>query len=177
MSGYRAFVADDDNESIFRLEFYHNPKRWIDNQLDDDNPLREENLWSEEIKYINREGDGISEEILNLPNDIGGIYLFYIKGLNLPFMENYILYVGRCKKTSNQNIRKRAKEYYRDTDRSLIKKMFRLWKDYLYYRYFPDNDNDRIDKNEIYLIRALLPPFNERIPDRIDIQPTVSAFN
>lgn len=176
MAGYRAFIADD-SEAIYRLEYYHNPQRWNDNVLDHDNPIRNIDLWSSEIKYINDAGDGVSAEISNLPNDVGGIYMFYVKGINLPFIENHILYIGRCKITDHQNIRKRAKEYYRDTARQLIVKMFRLWKDHLYYRYYPDTDNDSIDKNEIQLIRSILPPLNELIPDKIDVRPTVPAFN
>lgn len=41
----------------------------------------------------------------------GGIYMFYIKGICLQFIEDYIVYIGRYKSTDNQNIRKRAKEY------------------------------------------------------------------
>lgn len=175
MPGYRAFIADDE-EPKYRLEYFHNPQRWYDNLLDENNPIRDINLWSLEIKYINEKGDGVSDEINNLPNDVGGIYMFYIKGINLPFMENHILYIGRCKITDTQNIRKRAKEYYKDCNRPLILKMFRLWKDNLYYRFYADTDNESIVKNEIQLIRSILPPLNESIPDKLDIRPTVPAF-
>lgn len=177
MAGYRAFIAKDDNEAKYRLEYFHNPQRWNDNVVEFDNPIRDVTKWSEEIKYLSSDGNGISDEILNLPNNIGGIYMFYIKGVNLPFVENHILYIGRCKITEYQNIKKRAKEYYSDTKRQLIVKMFRLWEQHLYYRYFQETDNDRIDSLEVQLIRSILPPLNEAIPNRINVQPTVPAFN
>jgi hypothetical protein len=108
-------------------------------------------------------------------NDTGGIYVFYIKGLNLSFIENYILYIGRCQFTETQHIRKRAREYYKDT-RDLIVEMFSRWKEHLYYRYYPDTNNERIKNNEIQLIRAILPQYNEVIPDQVDIQDSVPAF-
>lgn len=95
--------------------------------------------------------------------------------MNLPFIENYILYIGRCQYTDQQNIRKRAKEYYSDK-RALISRMFHKWDKYLYYRYYPDVDNDRIKQNEVQLIRSILPYFNEDIPDNIEVRETIPAF-
>lgn len=176
MGGYRAFIEEDETNISFQVYYYHNPKRWNDNLIRINNPIRDINNWSSEIKYLNVLGDDISQEIKTLPSDKGGIYMFFIKGLNLSFVENYILYIGRCKYTNAQNIQKRAKEYFRD-NRPMIKKMFRLWKDHLYYRYCPDVDNSKIDSDEIQLIRALLPPLNETIPDKLEPQETVPAFN
>ncbi len=176
MSGYRAFLAEDDNNERYRLSYYHYPQRWRDNILETDNPLRDPLNWSAEFKYLNPANDDISDDINQLPCDSGGIYIFFVKGINLPFIENYILYIGRCQYTNTQNIRKRAREYFRDT-RSQIKRMFNRWGEHLYYRYFPDTDNDRISANEVKLIRAILPEHNEKIPDRIEVQPTVSAFS
>lgn len=169
---YRAFI--DDEDTPFRIEYYHNPNRWLSNPINSNNPIMNINNWSEEIKYIGSTGN-VADEILSLPNNTGGIYMFYIKGVSLPFIENYVLYIGRCRFTNSQNIRKRAKEYLMDT-RPLIARMFRLWKDYLFYRFYPDTDNVRIDTNEIQLIRAIFPPLNETIPDNIDVQATIPAF-
>lgn len=176
MSGYRAFLSEDSDNYKYELRYYHNPKRWHDNLVDANNPIKDVANWSEEIKYLNIHNDDISNDIKSLPNNTGGIYVFYVKGLNISFFENYILYIGRCKFTQNQNIRKRAKEYYTDT-RDLIVEMFSRWKEHLYYRYYADIDNERIEKNEIQLIRAILPQYNEVIPDKIEIQQTVPAFN
>ena len=176
MAGYRAFLAEDSENYKYDLTYYHNPNRWRDNIIALDNPIRNVENWSAEIKYLNESNDDLSDDIKNLPNDTGGIYVFYVKGLNLSFMENYILYVGRCQFTNTQHIRKRAREYYKDT-RDLIVEMFNRWKDFLYYRYYPDINNDRIKDNEIQLIRAILPQYNEVIPDRISICDSIPAFS
>ena len=169
----RAFI-DDDNK-LYDITYYHTPSRWINNLIDPSNPIANETMWSKEIKYMNDDNNDISDEIKNLPNNTGGIYIFFIKGLSLPFIEKYITYIGRCQYTDNQNIRKRAREYFTD-DRDLIKRMFTHWKAYLYYRYFPDTNNDNIRMNEAMLIKSIWPPFNLVIPDKIDIQKTTSAF-
>ena len=54
--------------------------------------------------------------------------------------------------------------------------MFKRWGQYIYYRYYPDTNNDIIDKNEVMLIRAIKPDFNEEIPDKLDYQPVTKAF-
>jgi len=179
---YRAFIEDDDTP--FRIEYYHNPSRWIKNAVATDNPIMDVNKWSQEIKYMNKVNENdfsISDDIRNLPTDTGGIYIFFIKGISLPFIENYIVYIGRCQYTEAQNINKRAKEYfvndYLRGERLMIQKMFKHWKDHLYYRYYPDTDNDNIKRNEAQLIRAILPPLNEVIPDKMDIRETIPAFN
>ncbi len=173
---YRAFVADDDENLKHEVLYYHNPARWKDNTLPVNDPIRDKNLWSDEMKYLNNTNSDISDEIKSLPTDTGGVYIFFLKGINLPFFENHILYIGRCRHTHAQNIRKRALEYFSDRDRSMIKKMFRLWSPYLFYRYFPNTNNDWIDKTEAILIRSILPPLNEKIPDKVHVQATVPAF-
>ena len=60
--------------------------------------------------------------------------------------------------------------------RALISRMFHKWDKYLYYRYYPDVDNDRIKQNEVQLIRSILPYFNEDIPDNIEVRETIPAF-
>lgn len=175
MARYRAFIHNDDDNENYILTYYHNPHRWIDNVLEIDNPVRNIANWSGEMKYLNELNNDISDEIRNLPKTHGGIYVFYVKGINLPFIENYILYIGRCQYTSSQNINKRAREYISD-NRIEIRRMFRKWKEYLYYRYYPDTDNEKIRENEAKLIRAIAPEFNEEIPDKIDRQDPVPAF-
>ncbi len=170
---YRAFTLGPD--AIYKVSYYLSPQRWIDNCIDQTNPIADEKNWVDEIKYLDADNKNISDEIKNIPNNTGGVYMFFIKGINLPFIEKHIVYIGRCKYTSTRNIRKRAMEYFND-NRPFIKHMFSHWKEYLYYRYFPDTDNENIDKNEAMLIRAILPPFNEQIPDKIEPKTTVSAF-
>lgn len=176
MSRYRAFVESDMDNNKYIVSYYNNPNRWNNNILPYNDPVCNMANWSEEIKYLNPTDDDISDEIKNISNLHGGVYIFLLKGVNLPFMENYILYVGRARFTSNQNLRKRAKEYFNDTRRLLIKNMFTKWKPYIYYRYYYETDNTRINQIEATLIRAIMPPLNEDIPNNIDIRPAVSAF-
>ena len=172
MSTYRAFTINDGD---LRLEYYPNPNRWRENITDLENPILNMDNWSPEIKFLNATNDDVSDEINNIPNTTGGVYMFYIKGVALPPVENYIVYIGRCQYTANQNIRKRAKEYL-NPDRELIKKLLHNWKEHLFYRYYPDTNNNRIKENEAMLIRTIVPPFNEDIPNRVEIQPKINAF-
>ena len=159
----------------FEISFNLNPQRWIDNCPDCNTPILCEDNWQSEIKYLNSTNDGISDEIKEIPSDTGGIQLFFIKGITLPFFERHIVYIGRCHLSDSQNINKRAKEYFTDK-RPKIKNMFKRWGQYIYYRYYPDTNNDMIDKNEVMLIRAIKPDFNEEIPDKLDYQPVTKAF-
>lgn len=172
---YRAFIDDDDDNEYYRMTYFHNPQRWRDNFINDSDPIKNINNWSNEIRYLDPTNTTCSNEINLLPKDVGGIYLFYVKGINLPFVENYILYVGRCLYTDGQNINKRAKEYLTDK-RVEIRRMFRKWKDFLYYRYYPTTNNREICEYEIKLIRAIAPEYNEQIPDKIEIQKPIPAF-
>lgn len=176
MSSYRAFIYEDPDNLQYEVRYYHYPKRWQKYSLPQGCPLSKEENWSEEFKYFDSKGIDYSDEIKHLPTNTGGIYVFYLKGINLPFLENYILYVGRCHFTAHQNIRKRAKEYLSDS-RALITFMRDQWRDYLYYRFSPDTNTRQIDQNEVCLIRSIAPFFNERIPDNIEIQTPVQAFS
>ncbi len=173
---YRAFLFSDPSNFQYGLTYYHNPQRWNKYKIDDNNPIKNEANWSKEIKYLNDTNSGISSEIKNIPKDTGGIYYFYIKGINLPFIENYILYIGRCQYTEHQNIRKRAMEYYNDS-RILIQEMFNRWKEHLYYRYFPCKENEESCQDELKLISAILPQYNEDIPEKITKVAKKTAFN
>ncbi len=54
---------------------------------------------SEEIKYLDASGTGLNPAINDLPNDKGGIYLFYVKSDIIPCMTVYLMYIGRACKT------------------------------------------------------------------------------
>jgi hypothetical protein len=173
-----AFITDNEDNKLYDVVYYHNPARWQDNALSVDSSLLNEENWSGLIKYMN--GNELSEEIKSLPNDKGGIYMFVIQGQTLPFVEYYLAYIGRAQFTDNQNIKKRAKEYfteyYRKDKRHKIYRLFDKWKDFLYYRYYPETDNSAIIQNEAQLIRAILPPFNDEIPNKIDFKQPENAF-
>lgn len=168
----RAFIASR-REKDYQIEYVPNQQRWDENFVGEDNPIRIEENWSEEIKYLDK--GKLSKQIKSLPTDVGGIYMFYLKGHNLPFAEHYILYIGRAQYTQTENINRRARHYIHD-DRELIKLMFDLWNDQLYYRYYPDTDNNAINRNEVCLIRAIVPPFNTTIPNKLQEEPEIKAF-
>lgn len=73
---YRAFVEEDDDNAIHRIEYYHNPLRWQDNALPENDPIRDIAAWSNEIKYLDTTNTDISDEIKGIPDDTGGIYIF-----------------------------------------------------------------------------------------------------
>lgn len=170
-----AFINSHDEDKLYDITYYHNPKHWIDNKIDAINPIANESNWSKEIKYY--DGDNISDGINKLPTNTGGVYMFYLKGINLPFIEKYIVYIGRCHYSKGtQHIRKRAKEYDLDNSRTDIVRMKKYWKNYLFYRYYPETNNEKIDNDEATLIRAIRPPFNSEIPDKIEVQTSINAF-
>lgn len=172
-----AFIKSDVDSNKYLLQFYNNPKRWKKYSVPKDCPLQNIENWSMEYKYFVKQDrrNILNPEIRQIPNDSGGVYIFYVKGITLPFMENYILYVGRCHYSEGQNIRKRAKEYDKDL-RGTIMAMKKLWGDYLYYRFYPECDEEIIDKYEELLIKAIVPYYNELIPDKYYIKKTVPAF-
>lgn len=160
------------------------------------NSLRETNvhfkispvLWerySEEIRIITNEewhevkflDDDLNAnpELLTIPDDCGGIYSFVVKPNLIPGSHLYLLYIGRSKFTPHQSLRKRCREYPNE-DRPKIEKMVSIWGKYLYIRYLPlRTDNDVIDQVEAELINAILPPCNDRIPNKT-ISRAVAAF-
>lgn len=168
---YRAFLS---KYETFRTEYYPSPARWEEYSLDEGEPIKDSSKWSDGVKYL-KDDTHVTSEINSLPNNTGGIYMFYIEGGSLSFIEKYILYIGRCKYTEGQNIRKRAMEYLND-DRFFIKKMFELWGPYLHYKYYGDTDNSRIVRYERALIMAIAPPFNDSLPEKLEVEPEVSAF-
>lgn len=119
--------------------------------------------WNE-IKFLNSNGDGINPAINSLvPNDSGGIYIFIIRTDIIPEVHRYILYIGRVKKTDNQNLRKRLREYITDT-RPKIVLMRETWGKDIYIKFLPINDNLVIEELEEELIRVVVPPCNDRYP-------------
>lgn len=72
---YRAFI--DDEDEIYRLEYYHNPKWWTMNMVSDDNPIKNIPNWPYKIKYLNESNNDISDEMktsLTLQEE----YIFFI---------------------------------------------------------------------------------------------------
>jgi excinuclease UvrABC nuclease subunit len=135
--------------------------------------------WKEH-KFLNEAGDDFSDEIKNLPNDKGGIYIFIIKSRVLPTVSEYLAYIGRAQLTENHSLRIRCRkylnEYLKDKERPKITRMIEFFKNHLFLRYAEINDNNLIIDLEAKLINSILPPFNDKIPDK-RIRDAVTAFN
>ena len=176
---FEAFITENDGIKVYDCTYYHDPNKW--NEFPDNlKPLICENKWSQYIKYLDNTGK-ISDEIKHLPNNQGGIYLFYIQGQPIPSFEMFLVYIGRALYTNKgENINKRVRHYYTESknnrSRPKIKRLFKYWKDFLYIKYLPSDDNEFIKAGESSLIRAILPPFNDEIPDRIEYKQGVNAF-
>lgn len=127
-----------------------------------------------EAKFLDDAGTTLHSDMNNIPNDKGGIYIFIAKPAIVPDTHLYIFYIGRAKITARQNLKKRCSEYPKD-ERNKIISMINSYGKYLYIRYLPLNDNDLIDRLEQELINKILPPFNDRIPDKI-INSAINAW-
>lgn len=134
--------------------------------------------WTE-TKFLSDDGKALNEGMSNIPNDKGGIYLFYAKCNVLPGISNYLMYIGRAKVTNSHNLRVRCRRYFgeynRDNGRPKIQRMIGQWGKYLYLKYFAIEDNDLITRLEASLIKSIVPPFNDEIPDK-RVKAAVSAF-
>tara|TARA_R110002111_G_scaffold69931_3_gene113129 strand:- start:798 stop:1322 length:525 start_codon:yes stop_codon:yes gene_type:complete len=131
------------------------------------------------IKYLNQDCSELSNEITNVPNNSGGLYLFTIKCDIINRLTEYPVYIGRAQFTENQNLRKRCREYFtkylRTDERPLITKMLKYWGGELYLSFIELDENIQIVDLEKKIINSLLLPFNSEIPD-IEIRQAVSAF-
>lgn len=132
------------------------------------------------IKYLNDDCTGFNNDIVNIPNDCGGLYLFTIKCKIIGALTEYPVYIGRAQYTANQNLRKRCREYFtkysRSDERPLITKMLKYWGNELYINFIELDENIQIIDLEKKIINSLLLPFNTEIPD-IEIRQAVTAFN
>ena len=131
------------------------------------------------IKYLNANADDFDAAIETVPNNSGGLYLFYAKCNIIAGITEFPFYIGRAQLTENQNLRKRVKEYFqhfsRNDERPKITRMFKYWASDLHLAYFVlDNNIDVIDL-EKQLINYLLLPMNDEIPDK-EIKQAIKAF-
>lgn len=117
------------------------------------------------IKYLNEDGTAVNDNICNLPNDCGGIYIFILKPDIIPQNHRYIMYIARAHRATNYSLRKRCATYINDT-RPKVARMISRWGRGLYLYYLPINGTDDfIDKVERELLRVIIPPMNSQIPD------------
>jgi len=87
------------------------------------------------IKYLNEEGDAVNKDIKKVPNDCGGIYIFLLKPDIIEDLHRYILYIGRARRCSSFNLRKRCMTYIHEKTRPEVANMIETWgkKLFLYY--------------------------------------------
>lgn len=172
-----SFLSKYRESALYMCPYYLDPNRWekVPKNMRD---ILQGQAWSDYIKYLDSDGN-LAEELNQLPENEGGIYMFFIQGQTLPNVEMYPAYIGRALHTDDQSIQKRVKCYLRESKgkkRPKIIQLFESWKDYLYVKYFHTLDNNLIEKGEKVLIRAILPPFNSEIPDRIIYKKPQKAF-
>lgn len=106
-----------------------------------------------------------------ISKDRGGIYIFYINPCLFKYDSRLLMYVGRARKTSRQNLHKRISEYYSyappNYQRPKIANMLSEWGDDIFCAYLELNcSNEQIDFIEKELINNLLPYCNDAIPDK-----------
>ena len=135
------------------------------------------------IKFFNDDCTQINENIIDLPNDKGGIYFFILKNDVLPNLSSHIMYIGRAHNTKSQNLRKRCSvyfnQYYKNhTKRPHIHAMLNKWSNHLYLYFIELTDNDEINEIEEKLINNIIPPFNHDIPhtELKRVRTAVTAF-
>ncbi|MCH5250505.1 MAG: hypothetical protein J1E98_11250 [Lachnospiraceae bacterium] len=130
----------------------------------------------EKIKFLNEEGRIDNQDILKVPDNMGGVYVFLLQPDIIPNMHLYIMYIGRARRKTEFSLRKRCKAYLKDT-RPQIAYMREVWGKNLYFYYLPLENDDTIDKVEKELIRVIIPPCNSQIPDQyVDVMPEENAF-
>jgi len=166
-----AFLDSGTDVLIHTVNFKLVPNLWCEFDID----ISDLN-WTE-MKYLKSDTE-IHDDIVNVSNKAGGIYLFYIRCPILNNNSEYLVYIGRCKSTPYQNLRKRLREYNIDKillERPKIKRMRTYWDKYLIVKYTELTDNQRIDEIEDKLFNAILPPFNSKIT-KVDTSKGVKAF-
>lgn len=131
------------------------------------------------IKYLNDDGTDFHTDIDFLPNDKGGLYMFYINCPIIKGITEFPFYIGRAQLTEGQNLRKRCREYFlkykSDNERPKITTMFKYWGKDLHLSFIVLADNLNIVDYEKKLINSLLLPMNDEIPDQ-EIKQAVKAF-
>lgn len=157
-----------------KVAFVLNPNEIWDTFNSEMREIVQSDRW-QEFKFLNEEGSEINPLISNVPNNSGGIYIFILRGDIIPNLHEYIMYVGRVKCTKTQNLRKRFREYIKDS-RPKIMLMRKMWGKRLYIKYLPLTDNNIITKLEKELIRVIVPPFNEEITPKVMMQAKTAAF-
>lgn len=132
------------------------------------------------IKYLNDDSSDFHIDINKIPNNKGGLYLFFVKCPIISGITEYPLYIGRAQLTDKQNLRKRVKEYFqhfaKDSERPKITKMIKYWGASLHVAFYIVDDNKDIVNLEKDIINSTLFALNDQIPD-VEISEAIKAFN
>ena len=80
-------------------------------------------------------------------DDVGGVYIFLLKPNIIPDLHLYIMYIGRVMRKKEFSLRKRCREYLKDT-RPKIMYMREMWGKDLYFYYLPIRD-DKIGRAHV----------------------------
>lgn len=146
---------------LFKQTFDLDIEKW--NTMDEEIKEAVSSGWNY-IKYLDDAGE-LNEDIRNLPNDCGGIYIFLLKPDKIPLMHRYIMYIGRARRATSFSLRQRCSTYISDT-RPKVHRMIHRWGPELYLYYLPIHDSDEfIKKVERELNRVIIPPCNSQYPD------------
>ena len=137
-------------------------------------------LWKS-IKLISDPSGKFSENLVEVPNNYGGIYIYSIHPGIIPNCGSYVMYIGMASKTDHENLRTRIKQYQKETGasytRERLHRLFRKWGDYVYLHYLPvDASREEIAELEDRLIASLTPPCNAEIRVK-SVKTAVKAFN
>lgn len=128
------------------------------------------------IKFLDEDGINVNKDIVKVPDDMGGVYVFLLKPNIIPGMHLYIMYIGRARRKKEFSLRKRCKEYLMDT-RPKIAYMREMWGKDLYFYYLPLENDEIVERVERELNRVIIPPCNSQIPDQyVTIMPDMCAF-
>lgn len=171
----RAFILGEELE-LRKVEFKLHRTLWNNFNF----PTLDLNFenWTK-IKYLNTDANAFDIGIDSVPNNKGGLYMFYVKCDIISGITEYPLYVGRAQLSLGQNLKKRVKEYFqkysRNDERPKITRMFKYWANELYLAYISIEENQEINDLEKQFINSLLLPMNTKIPDT-EISQGISAF-
>lgn len=88
------------------------------------------------VKFFSEDGESISDEVKTIPNEKGGIYIYFVENPLVPSIGRYIFYVGRARKTASENLRSRIYSHYNKyikfEESNRLTRLFDDWKKYIY---------------------------------------------
>ncbi len=174
-------IYDDVNQDLeaFRNTYIMSPELWSKFDITDLTEV-DFSLW-QSMKLIDDDSGKFSENIKDVPDDFGGIYVYCIQPTIIPNCGSYIMYIGMASKTGAENLRTRIRQYQKEMgdnyERDRLHRMFVKWGDYVYLHYLPvDASRETILTLEDRLIASCTPPCNSDIRIKT-VKHAVRAFS